>query len=234
MGGLPVSELNSLELEFLKLNGFNLTVPISELQKYGDQLLKVGYMTQVKSTSFRHTRSSSLDQARDVERVCDLTQRMSLDEQQYQQSYHHQHHPHQQYQQQRYYNNSNNNNSKRQPHQVRRMTSTNSLKDNGRFNYEQPRHSRSSVNLHQVWKPSSPLPQEESKNRRLSLTSIHAPPFIPSSELQQQTQQQQQQQQQQQFQQLQHQGQIYYYPPMGIPTPPPSASPVHHQSTYYL
>ncbi|EPB86347.1 hypothetical protein HMPREF1544_06886 [Mucor circinelloides 1006PhL] len=235
VGGLPVSELNSLELEFLKLNGFNLTVPISELQKYGDQLLKVGYMTQVKSTSFRHTRSSSLDQARDVERVCDLTQRMSLDEQQYQQSYHHQHHPHQQYQQQRYYNNSNNNNnSKRQPHQVRRMTSTNSLKDNGRFNYEQPRHSRSSVNLHQVWKPSSPLPQEESKNRRLSLTSIHAPPFIPSSELQQQTQQQQQQQQQQQFQQLQHQGQIYYYPPMGIPTPPPSASPVHHQSTYYL
>ncbi|KAL9536948.1 hypothetical protein MBANPS3_012224 [Mucor bainieri] len=247
VGGLPVSELNSLELEFLKLNGFNLTVPISELQKYGDQLLKVGYMTQVKSTSFRHTRSSSLDQARDVERVCDLTQRMSLDEQQYQQSYHHHpHHPHQQYQQQRYYNNNSNNhnNNKRQSHQVRRMTSTNSLKENGRFNYEQPRHSRSSVNLHQVWKPSSPLPQqEEGKNRRLSLTSIHAPPFIPSSELQQQTQQQQQQQQhhqqqqqqQQQFQQLQHQGQIYYYPPMGIPTPPPSASPVHHhQPTYYL
>ncbi|KAI8382390.1 cyclin PHO80-like protein, partial [Blakeslea trispora] len=34
VGGLPVSELNSLEIEFLKLNGFNLTVPISELQKY--------------------------------------------------------------------------------------------------------------------------------------------------------------------------------------------------------
>ena len=139
------------------MNGFNLTVPISELQKYGDQLLKVGYMTQVKSTNYRHTRSSSLDQTRDVERVCDLTQRISLDEQQYQQPYHQQH----QHQQQRYYNNNNNNNNnKRPPHQVRRMTSTNSLKDNGRFNYEQPRHSRSSVNLHQVWKPSSPLPQE--------------------------------------------------------------------------
>ncbi|CEP11843.1 hypothetical protein [Parasitella parasitica] len=230
VGGLPVSELNNLELEFLKLNGFNLTVPISELQKYGDQLLKVGYMTQVKSTGFRHTRSSSLDQTRDIERVCDLTQRMSLDEQQYQQPYHPHHlQQQQQYHQQRYYNNS-----KRQPNQVRRMTSANSLKEtNGRFNYEQPRHSRSSVNLHQVWKPSSPLPQEEGKNRRLSLTSIHAPPFIPNSELQQH---QQHQQQLQQHQQLQHQGQIYYYPPMGIPTPPPSASPVHHQSTssYYL
>ncbi|KAI8085687.1 cyclin PHO80-like protein, partial [Thamnidium elegans] len=34
VGGLPVSELNSLEVEFLKLNSFNLTVSISELQKY--------------------------------------------------------------------------------------------------------------------------------------------------------------------------------------------------------
>ncbi|ORZ00563.1 cyclin-domain-containing protein, partial [Syncephalastrum racemosum] len=34
VGGLPVSELNSLELEFLFLNGFNLSVPISELQRY--------------------------------------------------------------------------------------------------------------------------------------------------------------------------------------------------------
>ncbi|KAI8885240.1 cyclin-related 2, partial [Backusella circina FSU 941] len=39
VGGLPVTELNSLEIEFLKLNSYNLTVPISELQKYGDQLL---------------------------------------------------------------------------------------------------------------------------------------------------------------------------------------------------
>lgn len=40
MGGLPVSELNSLELEFLVLNNFSLAVNIDELQRYGDQLLR--------------------------------------------------------------------------------------------------------------------------------------------------------------------------------------------------
>lgn len=39
MGGLPVSELNSLELEFLRLNNYNLFVTIEELQKYGDNIL---------------------------------------------------------------------------------------------------------------------------------------------------------------------------------------------------
>jgi hypothetical protein len=39
------------------------------------------------------------------------------------------------------------------------------------------------------------------------LSSIHAPPFIPSSE-----------------------NSYYYTPPVGIPTPPPSASPVHRHS----
>jgi hypothetical protein len=188
-------------------------VPISELQKYGDQLLKVGYMTQqqVKPASFRHNRSSSLDQMRsDFDRVCELTQRMSLDEPQQQQYYQkHYYHPQQ-----------------RNHQQVRRMTSTNSLNSTTSLNsnsrlstssssscsgsnqyYEQPRHSRSSVNLHQgFWKPSSPTPQQQ--DRRLSLTSIHAPPFIPNSELQQQ----------------------FYYP-IGIPTPPPSASPIHYQQS---
>lgn len=207
---MPVSELNCLELEFLKLNEFNLTVPISELQKYGDQLLKVGYMTQ--QPKFRHHRSSSLDQTRtDFDRVCDLTQRMSLDEpqQQQQQGY---------YQKQHYYHPP-----QHRHQQVRRMTSTNSLNSTTSLNsnsrlsmsssssscYEQPRHSRSSVNLHQgFWKPSSPSVQQQDTNRRLSFTSIHAPPFIPSSELQQQ----------------------YYYP-IGIPTPPPSASPIHCQQS---
>ncbi|KAI7853687.1 cyclin-domain-containing protein [Circinella umbellata] len=73
VGGLPVAELNSLELEFLVLNGFNLSVPISELQRYGDQLLKVGYMEQemLKSIMYetpsynpvRHGRSTSLGSA---------------------------------------------------------------------------------------------------------------------------------------------------------------------------
>ncbi|KAI9316785.1 cyclin-domain-containing protein [Dichotomocladium elegans] len=39
VGGLPVAELNALELEFLHLNDFNLNVTIEELQQYGDQLL---------------------------------------------------------------------------------------------------------------------------------------------------------------------------------------------------
>ncbi|CEI97073.1 Putative Cyclin-domain-containing protein [Rhizopus microsporus] len=71
VGGLPVTELNSLEIEFLKLNSFNLTVPISELQRYGDQLLKVGYMDV---RPIRHVRSTSLD----VDRLSDYTQRLSI------------------------------------------------------------------------------------------------------------------------------------------------------------
>ncbi|ORZ03965.1 cyclin-domain-containing protein [Syncephalastrum racemosum] len=39
VGGLPVAELNALELEFLVLNEYNLNVPVEELQQYGDQLL---------------------------------------------------------------------------------------------------------------------------------------------------------------------------------------------------
>ncbi|CAG8563298.1 9214_t:CDS:2 [Dentiscutata erythropus] len=40
VGGLPVSELNQLELEFLVLNDFRLAISVEELQRYGDQLLK--------------------------------------------------------------------------------------------------------------------------------------------------------------------------------------------------
>lgn len=39
VGGLPVHELNQLELQFLLLNDFNLVVPLGELQSYADQLL---------------------------------------------------------------------------------------------------------------------------------------------------------------------------------------------------
>ncbi|KAI7893411.1 cyclin-domain-containing protein [Mucor mucedo] len=39
VGGLPVTELNTLELEFLKLNSYSLFVTIDELQKYGDSIL---------------------------------------------------------------------------------------------------------------------------------------------------------------------------------------------------
>jgi len=46
VGGLPVAELNNLELEFLHLNNFDLYISIEELQEYGDQLLKHWYKQQ--------------------------------------------------------------------------------------------------------------------------------------------------------------------------------------------
>ncbi|CEP09267.1 hypothetical protein [Parasitella parasitica] len=39
VGGLPVKELNSLELEFLRMNDYNIYIPLEQLQQYGDQLL---------------------------------------------------------------------------------------------------------------------------------------------------------------------------------------------------
>ena len=39
VGGLAVHELNQLELHFLLLNDFRLTIPMSELQQYANQLL---------------------------------------------------------------------------------------------------------------------------------------------------------------------------------------------------
>ncbi|KAI7902627.1 cyclin-domain-containing protein [Cokeromyces recurvatus] len=203
VGGLSVAELNNLELEFLKLNSYNLTVPVSELQKYGDQLLKVGYMTQKmrKPASFRHQRSSSFDQARiDVDKICDSTQRMSLD---------------QPYQQQYYYQQQKSNDHQQQ---VRRMTSTNSLKEYQQY-YGQPKHSRSSINLHQgYWKPNynssiqkqSRQHTEDKEDYGLS-SSIYAPPFIPSNSS----------------------NNMYYYSASlgGIPTPPPSSSPIYYQAS---
>lgn len=39
MGGLPLCELNQLELEFLFLCNFDLHVKLEDMQAYGDQLL---------------------------------------------------------------------------------------------------------------------------------------------------------------------------------------------------
>ncbi|WWC87678.1 uncharacterized protein L201_002569 [Kwoniella dendrophila CBS 6074] len=39
VGGLPPTELNSLELQFLLLNDFRLRISLEEMQKYGDRLL---------------------------------------------------------------------------------------------------------------------------------------------------------------------------------------------------
>ncbi|KAI8883894.1 cyclin-domain-containing protein [Backusella circina FSU 941] len=40
VGGLPASELNVLEIEFLSLNDFSLYVSLDELQRNGDELLE--------------------------------------------------------------------------------------------------------------------------------------------------------------------------------------------------
>ncbi len=42
VGGLPVHELNQLELQFLLLNDFKLVIPLDEMQRYADQLLLYG------------------------------------------------------------------------------------------------------------------------------------------------------------------------------------------------
>ncbi|KAK8861388.1 hypothetical protein IAR55_002207 [Kwoniella newhampshirensis] len=39
VGGLPPTELNSLELQFLLLNDFRLRISVEEMQRYGDRLL---------------------------------------------------------------------------------------------------------------------------------------------------------------------------------------------------
>jgi hypothetical protein len=40
VGGLPQAELNQLELQFLLLNDFRLTVAPAEMQRYGEQLIR--------------------------------------------------------------------------------------------------------------------------------------------------------------------------------------------------
>ncbi|CAE6431631.1 unnamed protein product [Rhizoctonia solani] len=40
VGGLPQTELNQLELQFLLLNDFRLSIPIDEMQRYAEQLLR--------------------------------------------------------------------------------------------------------------------------------------------------------------------------------------------------
>lgn len=47
VGGLPVHELNQLELQFLLLNDFNLMIPLEEMQRYANQLLVYGGVSSV-------------------------------------------------------------------------------------------------------------------------------------------------------------------------------------------
>lgn len=40
MGGLPLAELNNLEVQFLLLNDFRLSIPVEELEAYGTMLVE--------------------------------------------------------------------------------------------------------------------------------------------------------------------------------------------------
>ena len=40
VGGLPLPELNHLELQFLLLNDFRLSVPVEEIEAYGTMLVE--------------------------------------------------------------------------------------------------------------------------------------------------------------------------------------------------
>lgn len=61
VGGLAVHELNQLELHFLLLTDFRLTIPVSEIQQYGDQLLS--YASD-RSASNSVPRPLALEQSR--------------------------------------------------------------------------------------------------------------------------------------------------------------------------
>ncbi|OBZ88265.1 PHO85 cyclin-like protein psl1 [Choanephora cucurbitarum] len=56
VGGLPVGELNALELEFLRLNSYNLFVDIDKLQRYGDNVLELWSHSQdISALAIRET-----------------------------------------------------------------------------------------------------------------------------------------------------------------------------------
>ena len=40
VGGLPLGELNHLELQFLILNDFRLAIPLEEMEAYGTMLVE--------------------------------------------------------------------------------------------------------------------------------------------------------------------------------------------------
>ncbi|KAI8078624.1 cyclin-domain-containing protein [Halteromyces radiatus] len=62
VGGIPVTELNALELTFLKLNNFNLNISLEELELYGDQLLE--HWIREKRRSLQHSTNQPISTKR--------------------------------------------------------------------------------------------------------------------------------------------------------------------------
>lgn len=54
VGGLPLVELNHLELQFLLLNDFRLAVPLEEMEAYGTMLVEF-YAREVAEQHERQT-----------------------------------------------------------------------------------------------------------------------------------------------------------------------------------
>jgi len=65
VGGLAVHELNQLELHFLLLTDFRLTIPLAEIQQYGDQLL--AYAQDRTSSSTVPRPISNSDSSKELE-----------------------------------------------------------------------------------------------------------------------------------------------------------------------
>ncbi|KAE8214763.1 hypothetical protein CF327_g1861 [Tilletia walkeri] len=69
VGGLPVHELNQLELQFLLLNDFRMVIPLPELQRYADQLLIYGKgQQQIKSVARPIGNHSSSNESQERQR----------------------------------------------------------------------------------------------------------------------------------------------------------------------
>ena len=54
VGGLPLPELNHLELQFLILNDFRLAIPVEELEAYATMLVEF-YAREVVAPRLRRT-----------------------------------------------------------------------------------------------------------------------------------------------------------------------------------
>jgi len=67
VGGLPQPELNQLELQFLLLNDFNLTITSSEMQRYAVQLIaysgEMALPGVLSGTGVRHIRDEPINQS---------------------------------------------------------------------------------------------------------------------------------------------------------------------------
>ncbi|KAF1797087.1 cyclin [Mucor lusitanicus] len=68
VGGLPVKELNVLELEFLRINNYNIFIPLEELQQYGDQLLM--HAIREKEAQLKHEQRLMLEKYHQQQQSC--------------------------------------------------------------------------------------------------------------------------------------------------------------------